>query len=301
MSPGGSLPAVLALASGALALHLASPDAGLGPGHLFSDKATHSLSKRLVGDFADIPEKYKNPPQVPPVWNHTILTVVREAELLCNETTALYDRLAASIAPANGTFQSVLLPITEDDAKWATWSNALYFYQYVSPDEVLRDASTNASTLMDNYSIEVSTREDIFKLVDSVHSRLNTTEAALDAESRRLVERTRKGYISSGLSVPAGEKRDRFKAIRQRISEVELLHAKNLNEETGSVWFTAEELDGVPKDVIDAFEKGTGDNAGKLRVTFKYPDLNPTMRFSKNPETRRKMYWANENRVSLVP
>jgi metallopeptidase MepB len=37
---------------------------------------------------------------------------------------------------------------------------------------------------------------------------------------------------------------------------------------------------------------------GKLRVTFKYPDLYPTLRYAKNSETRRRVYIANENKCN---
>lgn len=57
-------------------------------------------------------------------------------------------------------------------------------------------------------------------------------------------------------------------------------------------------MEGVPEDVLETFEKGTGDNESKLRFTFKYPDLFPTLKFALDSETRRKVFIQNENKVS---
>jgi metallopeptidase MepB len=73
-----------------------------------------------------------------------------------------------------------------------------------------------------------------------------------------------------------------------------------LNEENNGIWFTRKELEGVPEDVLETFEAGNpaGDNAGKLRFTFKYPDLFPTLKFALDSETRQKVFIQNENKVS---
>jgi hypothetical protein len=53
----------------------------------------------------------------------------------------------------------------------------------------------------------------------------------------------------------------------------------------------------VPDDVLEGFEKGNGDNEGKLRFTFKYPDLFPTLKFALDADTRQKVFIENENKV----
>ena len=59
-------------------------------------------------------------------------------------------------------------------------------------------------------------------------------------------------------------------------------------------------MEGVPQDVLETFEAGApgGDNEGKLRFTFKYPDLFPTLKFALDSETRQKVFIQNENKVS---
>ena len=181
-----------------------------------------------------------------------------------------------------------------DDNKIGLQSNIIGFYQNVSPNKGLRDASVEAEKSFDDWAIEASMREDIFQLVDIVFHRNET----LDPESRRLLEKDRVAYIKAGLGVPAGPKRDRFKEIKKRLSDLTIAFSKTLNEETGGLWFTREELDGMPKDALDNLKEGTGENEGKVWLTFKYPDLFPALKYVKNAESRKTILIANENKCN---
>ena len=139
-------------------------------------------------------------------------------------------------------------------------------------------------------------REDIYQLVNAALQK----KEKLDPESQRLLEKTYKDYVRNGLNIPAGPKRDRFKEIKKRLSDLSITFQKNLNEENGGLWFTQKQLEGVPEDVTSGLQKGEPgtENEGKLRVTFKYPDLFPTQKYAKDPETRQKMLVANENKLN---
>ncbi|KAI0847537.1 Metalloprotease [Daldinia vernicosa] len=244
------------------------------------------------------PDKYKNPPQAPPTFTGTKESIVKDAQTICDTTRSLLDKLVADVSAPTATFASVLAPMAEDENQSQLSNRILGFYQYVSSDADLRNASTEAEKIMDEFSIECNMREDVFKLVDAVFQAQKSKEPDLDAESLRLLEKERKGYIQNGLGIPQGPQRDRFKEIKKRLSQISIEFQKNLNEENGGLWFTKEELDGVPSDVTDGLEKGTGENEGKLKLSFKYPDLFPTLKFAKNPETRKKVFIANENKTN---
>ncbi|KAI1470312.1 Metalloprotease [Daldinia caldariorum] len=244
------------------------------------------------------PDKYKSPPQAPPTFTGTKESIVNDAKTICETTRSLLDKLATDVNPSTATFASVLAPIAEDENQSQLNTRILGFYQYVSSDADLRNASTEAEKIIDEFSIECNMREDIFKLVDAAFQAQKNKEPDLDAESLRLLEKERKGYIRNGLGLPQGPQRDRFKEIKKRLSQIGIEFQKNLNEENGVLWFSKEELDGVPSDVLDGLEKGTGENEGKLKLSFKYPDLFPTLKFAKNPETRKKVFIANENKTN---
>ena len=199
----------------------------------------------------------------------------------------------AEVKPEDASFENTMLPLAADENQGGLENHIIGFYQSVSTNQELRDASTKAEEMMDDFSIESSMREDIYKLVEAALKR----GEKLDPESQRLLEKTHKAYIRSGLGLPAGPKRDRYKEIKKRLSTLCIIFSKNLNEEVGGLWFTPEELEGVPQDVAALFAKGEGENAGKLKMTFKYPDLIPTTKYAKNPATRKKAYIENENKL----
>lgn len=239
------------------------------------------------------PQALKKPPQAPPLFTGTPQSILEATKRLLEKSRSIEDKIVAEVKPQDADFQNVMLPMANDENEGGLETHIIGFYQSVSTDQELRDASTEAEKLMDNFSIESSMREDVYQLVEAV---LEKGEK-LDPESQRLLEKTHKDYIRNGLGLPAGPKRDRYKEIKKRLSQLSIIFSKNLNEEVGGIWFTPEELEGVPKDVVSLFAKGEGENAGKLRMTFKYPDVIPTTKYAKNIATRKKAYIENENKL----
>lgn len=239
------------------------------------------------------PQAFKNPPQAPPLFTGTPSSLIEDTKRIIEKSRGVEDKIVAEIKPEDASFKNTMLPLAADEDQGALETHIIGFYQSVSTNQELRDASTKAEEMMDDFSIESSMREDIYKLVEAA---LEKGEK-LDPESQRLLEKTHKAYIRSGLGLPAGPKRDRYKEIKKRLSTLCIIFSKNLNEEVGGLWFTPEELEGVPEDVTALFAKGEGENAGKLKMTFKYPDLIPTTKYAKNPATRKKAYIENENKL----
>ena len=204
----------------------------------------------------------------------------------------MQDKIVAEVTPEQAVFDNVMGPMIYDDNSAALETHILGFYQAVSSNQGLRDASTEADKLLDNFSIESAMREDVFKLVDAVVKK----GESLEGESQRLLEKEYKHLIELGMNIPAGPQRDRFKAIKERLSTISITFQKFLNEEKGGLWFSPTELDGVPGDVLATFKKGEGENQGKLRLTFKYPDYLPTLKYCTNSATRKQVFIANENK-----
>ena len=233
---------------------------------------------------------FKKPPQAPPVFTGTPESVVADTKSLLSESKKITDDIVASISEKDADFKNILLPMARDEDQQSLRTHILGFYQSVSTDQALRDASTEAEKLLDDAYIEASMREDVFKLVDAVLEK----KEKLDPESERLLEKEYKGYVRNGLNIPAGPKRDRFKEIKKSLSQLGIAFSKNLNEESGGIWFTAEELHGVPADVLSLLKK-EGDN---YFLTYKYPDLFPTLKYGTNVATRKQVFIGNENKCN---
>ena len=233
---------------------------------------------------------FKKPPQAPPTFTGTPESVVEDTKSLLSDSKKITDDIVASISEKDADFKNILLPMARDEDQQSLRTHILGFYQSVSTNQALRDASTEAEKLLDDAYIEASMREDVFKLVDAVSRK----KEKLDPESERLLEKEYKGYVRNGLNIPAGPKRDRFKEIKKSLSQLGIAFSKNLNEESGGIWFTAEELHGVPADVLSLLKK-EGDN---YFLTYKYPDLFPTLKYGTNVATRKQVFIGNENKCN---
>jgi metallopeptidase MepB len=211
-----------------------------------------------------------------------------------DRSRSIQDGIVKQLSKDTANFKNTILPVALDDNKMAIETHIIGFYQAVSTDQKLRDASTEAEKLLDDFGIEAAMRQDVFDLVDAVAQK----KESLDPESKRLLEKDHKSYIRNGLGIPAGPQRDRFKEIKKRLSEISIVFQKNLNEEQGGLWFTLEELDGVPEDLVSSLKKGEGENEGKVWLTFKYPDLFPTLKYATSAKTRQEVFVANENKCN---
>lgn len=245
-----------------------------------------------------ISAKRSDPPQSPPLFNGTadsILTGIKDV-FECHRS--ILDKIVAEATPSTASFDTVLKPIllSENEADKVKWVYG--FYQLASPDAALRDASREVEELIDEFDIECNTREDLFSLINAAYTTRHSQ--GLDGESLHLLEKEYERNVRNGLLLPAGPDRERFKEVQKAISSLCLSAQKILDEDTDGVWFRPDELEGIPEDDIEIgeLEQGSGENEGKVKVTFKYDHLVPLYTYAIHEATRRAYMLAVVNRVS---
>lgn len=101
-------------------------------------------------------------PKLPPApkFTHTPESVIEETNRLITISRKLQDQIAKDVTPETANFENVLKPLAEDENEMGLDTAILGFYQYVSTDKKLRDASSEAERLLD-----VSTFPPFFVLV----------------------------------------------------------------------------------------------------------------------------------------
>ena len=131
-------------------------------------------------------------------------------------------------------------------------------------------ASIAYQRLFQDYGIESAMREDMYRLVSAVYKAHQQKPLDKSPEAVRLLEKSNLDYERNGLGLAPAE-RERFKEIKKELSLLSIDFSKRLNEENGGIWFTPDELRGVPADVVSGLKKGEAENDGKVFLTFKYP------------------------------
>jgi len=88
-------------------------------------------------------------PPPAPKFTHTPESVISNTKRIIESSRTLQDKIAKEVTPDNATFDSVLEPLAIDENQMGLEAAILGFYQHVSTDKVLRDASSEAEKLLD--------------------------------------------------------------------------------------------------------------------------------------------------------
>jgi len=161
---------------------------------------------------------------------------------------------------------------------------AISLLNSVHPDAAVRDAGDRALIEESVFMTELFQNEQLYERVRRVVPRTNP--------QKQLQKDLLEAFEDSGVSLPA-EKRNRFKAISERITELAQEFSKNIRENKTVVTFKLEECDGLPQSYMDRVLR---DEDGNIVVGFDYPDYVPFMSNAANAEARKRYYVANMNR-----
>lgn len=154
----------------------------------------------------------------------------------------------------------------------------------VHPDAAVRDAADRALIDESVFMTELFQNEALY---DRVRRVVPGTPAQQQLQKDLL-----EAFEDSGVSLPS-DKRQRFREISERITELAQEFSKNIRENKTLLHFTAEECRGLPESYLDRVGR---DAAGGIVVGFDYPDYVPFMSNSASEDARKRYYVANTNR-----
>jgi len=124
---------------------------------------------------------------------------------------------------------------------------------------------------------------------------VQTKEAVYDKlneDDKRYIDRQILERRLEGLHLDE-ETRKKTKAIKEKISDLQIEFSKNCNEESTKLNFTLEQLIGVNENMLNSLPKNEN---GEFVVSLKYPVYFPIMKECRVPETRRKLLIAFDKR-----
>ncbi len=154
----------------------------------------------------------------------------------------------------------------------------------VHPDAEVRDAGDRALIEESVFMTELFQNEQLYERVRRVVTHTNA--------QKQLKKDLLEAFEDSGVALPA-DKRDRFKAISERLIELAQEFSKNIRENKTTLTFSKEECQGLPQSYLDRVPH---DEEGNIVVGFDYPDFVPFMANAADAEARKRYYVANMNR-----
>jgi metallopeptidase MepB len=238
------------------------------------------------------PPKHHNPPQPPHTFTATPEHIAALNRTVGENAQRVLDEVA-KIPLESVTFENVAAPLIAHEDLRQVLVYELDLYLKLSPDPTLRDAAVAAETEREKFQID-SKRKDVFRRVDALYQRRDTL--GLHPEHLRWLEVHWRNYVRDGMLLDE-EPLSKYKNIKKRLTDVATEFRRNYDEEVGPVcWLTPEELDGIPEDTLASFEKGEGENEGKLGVDLSNPNTN-VMAFCNASATRKVIDVASRSKV----
>jgi thimet oligopeptidase len=193
------------------------------------------------------------------------------------------------LPPAKATFQNTIRALDDLGYQIGLTANRLGVIKETSTNAALRDAATDQSKILQEWSVGLDYREDVYKAVKAYFD----THPKLAGEDAKLLKETMRDYRRAGLELPKA-KRDEVEKLRKKLSGLVTDFETNVTKAQQAVPFTKEELAGVPEDFLSQKGVKTGENqyAIMANVTWHFVTV---MENAKSEATRRKLQTVRDN------
>lgn len=173
-------------------------------------------------------------------------------------------------------------------------SGVFFALQGANTNDEIQAIANEVTPMLTKHQDDINLNEALFKRVNVVYA--SRTSAGLTAEQMKLLEDYYAGFVRGGANLPP-EKKERFRAINEALSVLQLKFDENVLKETNNFTLfidNKKDLAGLPQSNIDAAAEAA-EKAGKKNTwlfTVKKPSMIPFLQYAKNRSLREKLYKA---------
>ena len=217
-------------------------------------------------------------------------TVADEAEAAIRRADALVD--AAVRAHEQPTFADTLQRLELAGAEISVGYGQSAFMAQVHPDSEVRDAAQRAEERINKWRVAVIFRTDVYRAVAAFAG--SDEASTLSGERARLLEHWMRDFRRAGHELPP-EERVELEALRDRLVELEVAFARNLNEFQDWIEVDREGLAGLSDRYVERLRPGS--TPGTYRVSLDYPEINPFLERARNRGHRETIFRKNWNKA----
>lgn len=178
------------------------------------------------------------------------------------------------------------LDLEEVGREFADYASLIHMIFNLHVDKKIREESFKCENEIENASNKISARTDIYQALKKLKPR--------NKKETRLSYIVLKGLEQDGALIEDPKKHKEFVELQEKLTEYSNQFSKNINDDKTSVAFREEDLEGVPTNVINRFEKISD---GQRKVVMKANDYIDVVSNAKKEETRKKVYVAYRSKV----
>ena len=218
-------------------------------------------------------------------------------DYLLENARKLVEQLATGTeAPTWDNFAHPLEDMEEQISR--AWSQVGHLNAVVNSPELREAYNASLPKLTDFYS-DLSQDERLYAKFRAL--RASAGYEQLNPAQRKIVENEVRDFKLGGAELPEAQKA-RFKEIQEELSKITTKFEENLLDTTndyGLLIETAEELKGVPEDVLQAAQEAAkADDKTGYKITLHYPSYMPVLQYGENRALREQLYRAYATRAS---
>jgi thimet oligopeptidase len=193
------------------------------------------------------------------------------------------------------SFESTLRPIELASAAAGGGYGKTAFMAYVHPEADVRDAGQAAEEQVAKWAVGLAFREDLYR---AVRAFADTREAAaLAGEQKRLLDFWLRDFRRAGHELLPADKAE-LESLRQRLVELEVAFARNINDDQEGIEVTREGLAGLPEEYIERLDPGQ--EPGTYKVSIKGPELVPFLSQAHDRSLREKLFRRNWTSAAMT-
>ena len=164
-------------------------------------------------------------------------------------------------------------------------------------DTLIMNAMAKVTPELSSHSTDILLNHKLWEKIKKVHD-TKGERTDLSPEALRLIDETYRNFAESGANLE-GEKREQFRRINQKLSDLTVKFGQNVTNEMSSpskrLWVTEAETAGIPEDIKAAARseakatleaEGKPDDETLFLFTVFSPSYTPFMKYADNRERR---------------
>lgn len=222
--------------------------------------------------------------------------IVPAMHCIISKYNAIRTQILQTTTPSTATFSNVILPLVNVENAVQGELAMIDMLQYGSPSLETQGAFDEARKLYLKASALWVADESFFRLLEA--AREKPEFQALDAESKHWLEKELLEYRHAGHGILGHVELEEYQKRNMEIAELEREFQQNLAREAGGVWFTLEELNGVPGDELAKWRDSPAEanltnekhQQRKKFVPFANGGTLAVLTHAHSPQTRKRMF-----------
>ncbi|XP_010419052.1 PREDICTED: probable thimet oligopeptidase [Camelina sativa] len=175
--------------------------------------------------------------------------ILELADEINHKSTRVHDSVAL-VALDKLSYENVVLPLAELEARQLSLIQCCVFPKMLSPHDNVRKASAEAEQRIDAHILSCRKREDVYRIIKIYAAK----GESIAPEAKCYLQCLVRDFEDNGLNLTA-VKRQEVERLTNEIDELSLRYIQNLNEDSSCLFFTEDELAGLPLEFLQSLEK----------------------------------------------